>query len=82
MAASNTTLRKANVDLSAEKNDLSSKLAELKSKNEDLEDNYTELVKENIRVIGEVDVVKDELAKERAENASLKAKLEMTVLKV
>ena len=82
MAASNTSLRKAIVKLVAEKKDLSSKLAELKSKNEELEESYAELVKGNAMIIGEVDSVKDKLAKEKAENASLKAELETAVLKV
>ena len=47
------------------KNVLYSKLAELKSKNEELEDNYAKLVKENVKVIGEVDAVKDELARRK-----------------
>ena len=58
-----------------EKKDLSSKLAKL-------EENYVKLVKGNAKIIGEVDAVKDELAKEKAENSSLKAELETTVLKV
>ncbi|KAL5580003.1 hypothetical protein UlMin_012445 [Ulmus minor] len=75
-AASNTSLRKANAELSAEKYDFSSKLAELKSKNEELEENYDELVKSNAESIGEMDATKDKLAKERAENSSLKGELE------
>ena len=78
LAASNTRLRKANVELGAENKDLSLKLIEFKSKNEELEDNYAELVKENARVIGEVGVGKDELAKEKANVATLEAELEET----
>ena len=61
---SNTSLRKTNVELGEEKKGLSAKVVELKSKNEELEDNYVELVKENAKVIGQVDIVKEELAKE------------------
>ena len=82
LAASNTSLRKANVELTVEKKVLSFKLAELKLKNEDLEENYAELVKGNAKIIGEVDFVKDELAKEKVQNASLKVELETAVLKV
>ena len=44
LAASNTSFRKANADLSADWKEFSSKLTELRSKNEELEDNYAELV--------------------------------------
>ena len=40
LATSNTSLRKANADLFAERNEFSSKLMELMSKNEELEKNY------------------------------------------
>ena len=79
---SNTSLRKKNVELSDEKKDLSAKVVELKSWNEELNDNYAKLVKENAKVVGRVDAVIEELAKEKAENATLKAKLESTVKKM
>ena len=82
MAASNTSLRRANVELTAEKKDFYSKLVELKSKNEDLEDNYAELVRSNDKLNGKMDAAKDELAKEKAENSNLKAELEMAIRKV
>ena len=82
LAASNTSLRKANVELSAEKKDFSPKLVELKSKNEELEENYDELVKSNAKLIGEMDAAKDELAKERANNSILKEELETVRCKV
>ena len=44
LAASNTSLRKANADLSTEREGFSSKITKLRSKNEELEDNYAELV--------------------------------------
>ena len=44
LAASNTSLRKANAKLSAEREGFSSKITELRSKNKELEDNYAELV--------------------------------------
>ena len=44
LAASNTSLKKANAELSAERKEFSSKLTGLKSKNEELEENYAELV--------------------------------------
>ena len=47
-----------------------------------LEDNYAELVKENARVICEVDAGKDELAKEKAKISTLEAELEATQKKV
>ena len=50
---SNTSLRKANVELIAEKKDFSSKLVELNSKDEELEENYVELIKGNAKIIGE-----------------------------
>ena len=75
-------MRKANVELIAEKKNFSSKLAELKSKNKELEENYAKLVKGNAKLIGEKDVVKDELAKEKSKNASLKVELETAVHKV
>ena len=55
---------------------------ELKSRNEELGDNYVALIKENAKVIGQVDVVKEELAKDKVENATLKAKLESTLKKM
>ena len=82
LAASNTSLRKANAELSIEKNDFSSKLVKLKSKNEELEENYVELVKSNAKLIGEMDTAKDELAKERTKNSNLKEELETVRLKV
>ena len=63
------------------KKDFSSKLAKLKSKNEELEENYAELVGSNAKLIGEMDAAKDELAKEKAENSSLKEELEIVRLK-
>ena len=45
LAASNTSLRKANAELIVENKDFSSKLVELKSKNEELEENYAKLVR-------------------------------------
>ena len=81
LAASNTSLRKANAKLSAERKEFSSKLIELKSKNEELEENYVELVQAIAKLIGEIDTVKDELAKERAENSGLKKGLETVRLK-
>ena len=82
LAASNTSLRKANAELSIERMEFYSKLTELKSKNEELEENYAELVQANAKLIGEMDAVKDEMAKERVENCSLKEDLETVRLKV
>ena len=82
LAASNTSLRKANAELSTEIKEFSSKLMELKSKNEELEENYAELVQVNAKLIGEMDTMKDELAKEKVENFDLKEELETVRLKV
>ena len=82
LAASNTSLRKANAKLSAERKEFSTKLAKLKSKNEELEENYAEFIQANAKLIGEMDATKDKLAKEEAENSSLKEELEMIRLKV
>ncbi|KAL5580801.1 hypothetical protein UlMin_013243 [Ulmus minor] len=81
LSVSNTSLRKANADLSAEREEFSSKLTELRSKNEELEDNYAELVRANAKLIGELDAAKGDLAKERADNSSLKEELETVTLK-
>ena len=72
LAASYTGLKKANADLSTESKELSSKLTELKSKNEELEENYAELVQANAKLVGEMDVEKDDQAKERDENSGLR----------
>ena len=55
---------------------------ELESKYEELDNNYAELVKENAKLVGQVDVVKEELAKEKAENAAVKVELESALNKV
>ena len=75
-------LRKTNVELDDEKRYLSAKVVELKSRNEELNDNYAELVKENAKVVGRANAVIEELAKEKAENATLKAELESTLKKM
>ena len=49
LAASNTSLRKVNAELSTEREGFSSKITELRSKNEELEDNYAELVRANAK---------------------------------
>ena len=82
LATSNTGLRKANAELSAEREGFSSKIAELRSKNEELEDNYAELVRVNEKLTGELDAVKEGLAKERADNSGLREELETATLKV
>ena len=75
LTTSNAYMRKSNTKLSAQ-------LTELKSKNEELNTNYFGLVEEHAKVINQLDGVKDELAKEKAENASLKSELETDALKV
>ena len=75
LTAFNASLRKLNTELSAQ-------LAALKLKNEELATNYARLVEKNAKVISQMDGVKDELAKEKAENASLNSELEMATLKV
>ena len=55
---------------------------ELESKYEELDNNYAELVKENAKLVGQVDAVKEELAKEKAENAAVKVELESALNKV
>ena len=55
---------------------------ELKSRNEELDDNHAKLIEENVDLVGRVDVVTEKLAKEKAENASLKAELESTLKKM
>ena len=82
LAASNTSLKKANAGLSAEKEGFSSKITELKCKNEELEDNYVELVRVNEKLTGELDAAKEDLAKERADNSGLREELETAMLKV
>ena len=82
LAASNTSLRKANAELSAEREGFSSKITELRSKNEELEDNYAELVRANEKLTGELDAAKEDLAKERADNSGLREELETATLKV
>ena len=47
-----------------------------------MEENYAELVKSNAKLIGEMDAARDELAKEKVENSSLKEELEKVRLKV
>ena len=47
-----------------------------------MDDNYAELIKENAKVICQVDIVKEELAKDKAENATLKDELESTLKKM
>ncbi|KAL5574014.1 hypothetical protein UlMin_023611 [Ulmus minor] len=82
LAASNTSLRKANAELSTEREGFSAKITELRSKNEELEDNYAELVRANEKLTGELDAVKEDLAKERADNSGLREELETATLKV
>ncbi|KAL5583527.1 hypothetical protein UlMin_015969 [Ulmus minor] len=75
LATSNTSLRKANADLTAEREGYSSKITELKSRNEELEDNYAKLT-------GELDAAKEDLVKEKADSSSLREELEAAMLKV
>ena len=82
LAASNTSLRKANAELSAEREGFSTKITELRSKNEELEDSYAELVRANEKLTGELDAAKEDLAKERADNSGLREELETAMLKV
>ena len=82
LATSNTSLRKANADLTAEREGFSSKITELKSRNEELGDNYAELVRVNEKLTGELDAAKEGLVKEKAENSSLREELEAAMLKV
>ena len=82
LTASNTSLRKANAELSAEREGFSFKITKLKSKNEELGDNYAELVRVNEKLTGELDAAKEGLAKERAENSGLREELEAAMLKV
>ena len=82
LASSNTSLRKKNVELGDDKKDLSTKVVEFNSKIEELNDNHVELIKQNAKLIGEVYAGKDELAKEKAENTTLKAELESTLKKM
>lgn len=82
LAGSNTSLRKAYAELTAERECLSFKVAELRSKNEELGDNYAELVRVNGKLTGELDAAKADLVKERADNAGLREELEAAMLKV
>ncbi|KAL5565741.1 hypothetical protein UlMin_028905 [Ulmus minor] len=82
LAASNTSLRKANADLTAEREDYSSKITELKSRNEELGDNYAKLVRVNEKLTGELDAAKEDLVKEKADSSSLREELEAAMLKV
>ena len=45
LVASNTSLRKTNIEFGEDKKDLSAKFVELKSKIEELDNNHVELVK-------------------------------------
>ena len=81
LAASNTSLRKANADLTTERKEFSSELAELRSKNKELEDNYAKLVRANTKLIGELDATKEDLAEERVDRSGLKEELETMRLK-
>jgi len=76
------SLRKKNVELGEEKKDLFVKVVELKSRNEELDDNHTKLIEENAKLVGQVDAMKEELTVEKAENATLKDKLESTLKKM
>ena len=82
LATSNTSLRKANADLSAEREGFSSKLTKIRSKNEELEDNNAKLLRANAKLTGELDAAKGDLAKERADNSALREELETAMLKV
>ena len=82
LAASNTTLKKVNAELGDSNKELSLKVVELKSKYEELDDNYAELIKENAKLVGQADVVKEELTKEKAENAVIKVELESSLKKM
>ena len=73
--ASNTILRKSNIELIAQ-------LAKLKSRNEELAANHVGLIEENTKVINQMDGVKDELDREKAVSASLKSEMETATLKV
>ena len=82
LAASNTFMWKTNAELVKENKGLSTKVVELKSKIKELNDNHAELMKQIAKLIGKVDAGKDELAKEMAENATLKTELESTLKKM
>ena len=75
LTASNTSLRKSNVELVAQ-------LEELKSRNEELTSNHADLIEGNANLSNQMDGVKGELDKEKAMSASLKPELEMAALKV
>ena len=62
--------------------ELSAKVVELKSRNEEMEDKNAELVKESAIQNSQVNPLKEELAKEKARNAVLKAELESALNKV
>ena len=81
LAASNTSLRKANAYLSTERKEFSFKITELRSKNEELKGNYVELVQANAKLIGELDAAKEDLANERADSSGLREELETVMLK-
>ena len=44
--------------------------------------NYAELVKQNAKLLGQADTVKEELANEKLENTAIKAELESTLKKM
>ena len=62
--------------------ELTAHLAELKSINEELTTNHARLIKENAKVIGQMDGAKDELDRENVVSASHKSELDTATLKV
>jgi chromosome segregation ATPase len=81
LAASNTSLRKANAELTAERENYSLNITELKSRNEELGDNYAELVRVKEKLSLELDAARKDLAKEKAVNSGLREELESVTLK-
>ena len=69
----NASLWKANIKLVEEKKGLFAKVVELKSKIKELDDNHADLVRQNAKLIAELDAGRDELAKEKAKNTNLEA---------
>ena len=82
LSVSNASLRKLNVELTSQLEELKSRNEELQSKNEELSSIHADLVKENAKIISQLDGVKDELVSERVVSTGLKSKLETAALKV
>ena len=75
LTASNASLRKSNEKLA-------SQLEELRMSNEELSSNNDSLIEENAKILGKLELVKDELEGEKVVSASLKSELESVTAEV